>query len=345
MNIQVNYEVASTIMNIIEKDLYKEWTTFESEIDKVESSEGIKLMIDFYNSFDFSTYKTILFHALNELGYETEDGFLRALYEHLKRIIALKEKLSEKLKLIKTYDYESLREKLANRLPKGTELDIEIFFVLDGINGGSIVGDNKMMLNTMFWPSSLEKMELIEGILLHEYHHLGLLHWIKKNNERFDNHLNGKDVAKYLMIAIMSEGAATYFYNYGDDIYPLIVESHGEEVASAYRDSMLDRGDNLVKYIGELEADLNYLMEFDGKIDELKTLKSKYTYNDTGEPLDKSIGYHMCSVIETNLGTQELIECFENPDMFLQRYHEACDIDGELRFNNDFVNKWIEFTS
>lgn len=345
MNIQVNYEVAEAIMNIIDNKLYTKWAVFESEINKIEDTEGVKLMINFYNAFDFKTYKEVLFHSLNELEYDTESEFIKSQHEHLKRIIIHKEKLSSKLESIKKYNYESLKTKLDSKLPKGTELNIEIFFVLDGINGGSIVGNSKMMLNTMFWPSSEEYLELIEGILLHEYHHLGLQYWIKKHDENFGNYSSGLDVAKYLMIAIMSEGAATYFFNDGDDLYPLAVESHGEELASAYRESMLNRGSNMEKYFSDLEEDLKYMLEFTGDIDELKTLRSKYTFNSAGEPLDKSIGFHMCSVIEENLGSEELIGCFVNPDLFIHRYQEACNNVDELRFNEDFMKRWTEYTS
>lgn len=345
MNIKVNYEVAEAIIDIIENDLYKKWAIFESKMEMIKDAQGIKLMIDFYNAFDFDTYKKVLYHALNELEYDTENELIESLYEHLKRIIIHKEKLSLKLSLIKKYNYESIKNELEEKLPKETDLNIEIFFVLDGINGGSIVGNNKMMLNTMFWPSSEEHLKLIEGVLLHEYHHIGLRHWIEKYDKNFGSYSSGLEVAKYLMISIMSEGAATYFFNDGDDLYPLVVESHGEEVASAYRESMKKRGNNLQEYFSEVEKDLKYMLKFKGNTDELKTLIEKYTYNNMGEPLDKSIGYHMCAVIEDKLGLKKLIGCFENPDLFLPRYQEACNRGDELKFKDHFMNKWTEYIS
>ena len=117
------------------------------------------------------------------------------------------------------YDFLSLEKRLDNKLPDGTNIDVEIYFVFDGVNGGSIVDSNKMLLNTMFWPSSEKHLDLIEGILLHEYHHIGLIHWLEKYDNNFKKYSDGTSFAKYLMLSIMSEGAATYFFNDGDDIY------------------------------------------------------------------------------------------------------------------------------
>ena len=133
-------------------------------MDKIKDAAGMKLMIDFYKAFDFKTYKEVLFHALNNLEYKTEDQFLKTQHHHLNSIIDHKEKLRSKLKLIRNYDYNSIKEKLQDKLPQGTDLDIEIFFVLDGMNGASFVGLNQMMINTMFWPSEKKNLELIEGI-------------------------------------------------------------------------------------------------------------------------------------------------------------------------------------
>jgi hypothetical protein len=314
MKVQINYEVAEAIMTLIENNQYQKWSVFESEMDKIKDSEGIKLMIDFYKAFDFKTYKEVVFHALNHLEYKTEDQFLKTQHHHLKGIRDHKEKLKSKLNLIRNYDYTSLKEKLQDKLPQVTELDIEIFFVLDGMNGASIVGLNQMMINTMFWPSEEKNLELIEGILLHEYHHLGVLYWMGKHEKNFGEITKGADLAENLMMALMSEGAATYFFNDGHDLYPLILESHGEEMASAYRTSMESRGENIEKYLNNLEKDLIYMFKDSEDLDSLRTLKNKYTFNSTGEPLDKSIGYHMCSLIEDQLGLEKLVACIKDPD-------------------------------
>ena len=197
----------------------------------------------------------------------------------------------------------------------------------------------------MFWPSSEKHLDLIEGILLHEYHHIGLIHWLEKYDNNFKKYSDGTSFAKYLMLSIMSEGAATYFFNDGDDIYPLIVESHGEETASSIRASMQNRGENIECYIRDLETDLLQNFEFEGEIEQLRTLCSKYTFSSSTEPLDKSIGYHMCSVIDENLGLETLLNCFVNPNEFVYKYNDALKENDNFRFTEAFIQTWRNFTS
>jgi len=108
-----------------------------------------------------------------------------------------------------------MESKLVNTLPVGTVLNLNIFFCLDGFNGGSIVDKNTMCLDVLFWPSKKNIEKEIEGIVLHEFHHIGILYWLNKN-ERRNNILNKKDkgsLAVKLVEAILGEGAAVYFFN------------------------------------------------------------------------------------------------------------------------------------
>lgn len=342
MKVKVNYEVAEKINSIIINDQYKDWHDFEREIDVLENTPGIELMIDFYKSFDFSTYKEVLFAALNKSAKVFEDDFINSQYHLLTRIIDNKSKLQSKLNLIKQYDFSTLEKRLKEKLPPNTELDIEIYFVLDGINGGSIVGDGKMMINTMFWPSMEANLDLIEGILLHEYHHLGLLKWINKYDKKFDEYSDGIGMAKHLMISILSEGAATYFYNDGDDLFPLIMESHGEAMATQYRESMLNRDVNASSFISKLEGDLLIMIDEKEDYSKLQELRSSYSYSDDTEPLDKSIGYHMCSKVDQSKGLESLIDCFELPNKFFETYNESVQDLEEYKFTDDFMKKWAQ---
>lgn len=345
MKVKVNYEVAEIIVNMVENNLYKDWSDFESEIDKIEHKVENKLMLEFYAPLDFKTYKTVLYHSLNDLDYTNDNERVQMQYDHLKRITENKEKLSSKLSLIKAYDFKTLEKQLTEKLPSGTNVDVAVSFVFDGLNGGSIVGSNNMLLNTMLWPSNKSNLELIEGILLHEYHHIGLKHWVEKNDPNFDNYEDAKGLAKYLMTSIMAEGAATYFFNDGDDIYPLLVESHGQEMASQYRESMQNRGIYIDQYIRELESDLLYIINYKGDIKELREISNKYTFSSDSEPLDKSIGYHMCSKIDNNLGLESLLTCFEDPSEFILNYNDALDQGDVLKFGNEFLEEWSKCTS
>jgi len=345
MKVKVYDEVAKVIFNIIDKDLFKDRVVFKAEMNKIRESKGIKLMLDFYKAFDFETYEEVLYISLNDSDYDTENETLKMMNANLRRIVKDNYSVKAKMSSIKTYDFSTLEKRLVDKLPEGTEVDVEIYFVFDGINGGSIVENNKMLLNTMLWPSNEENLHLIEGILLHEYHHIGLLHWLNKYDKNFNDYSDSAGLAKYLMLSIMSEGAATYFYNDGDDIYPLVVESHGEETAFSIREAMRNRGSNIENYMNELELDLIDILNYQENINELRPLINKYTFSSTGEPLDKSVGYHMCSVIEEELGLESLIECFKNPNDFVFKYNDALKENDKLGFSEAFIRAWTSLVS
>jgi len=342
MNVKTNYEVAEKIVSIIRNDKYQNWIEFEAEMNKIENSEATKLMIDFYGSFDFSLYKEILYKALNKSSFESDDDFLNMLYSLLSRIIDEKDNLIKKLESIKRYDFTVLERKLKEKLPDDTDLDIEIYFVLDGINAGSIVGKNKMMLNALVWPSSEENINIVEGLLLHEYHHLGLLKWIRKYDESFDKYTDGKGMARYLIFSILSEGSATYFFNEGDDLYPLILESHGVDMANQYKESTSNRAGNIKTNIDILEKDLQSLINFDGDIEEMGEIADKYFFANQTEPLDKAIGHHMCSNIIEKLGLDAMINCFVKPDKFIETYNKSLQDKDPCKISIDLDNLWVK---
>jgi hypothetical protein len=221
-------------------------------------------------------------------------------------------------------------------------MDVDIFFAFDALNGGTIINDNTMMLNTMFWPSKETYLPVIEGILLHEYHHIGLFYWMRKYDENFDKYDDSKGLLRYLIISIIGEGAATYFYNDGDDMYPLIIESHGQEVAEATRSAMANRGNNMSLYMKNLDKDYKYIMTSSDELNEKKSFINKYLYASGGEPLDKSIGYHMCQAIEEKFGLNKLIECFENPDLFLSIYNDSLSEDSDLRVSKELIDCFVK---
>ena len=103
---------------------------------------------------------------------------------------------------------------------------------------------------------------------------------------------------------------------------------------------MEKRGENIEKYISDLEVDLIHMLKDSEDMDSLRTLKNKYTFNSTGEPLDKSIGYHMCSIIEDQLGLEKLVACIKDPDQFIFTYQQASSLVTSQKFSEDFINTW-----
>ncbi len=338
MQVKVNYEVADKFIEIINHKKYIDYKVFIEAMKKLESLAGMKVMLGFYkHTYSFREYCDILYQALNRLEFDSNNQEHNLLYTNLKRIIDNEDKLHKKMRLIKNYDFNKLEDQLKCKLPDNTDIDVDIFFAFDALNGGTVIGNKIMLLNTMFWPSEETHLNLIEGVLLHEYHHIGLKYWIEQKYRNFESYHDSLGLIRLLIISIMGEGAATYFYNDGDDLYPLALESHGEEIADALRSSMTNRSDNINSYLQEFEDDINYLASFSGDVSELKTLRSKYAYSSTSEPLDKAIGYHVCEQIDANLGTAKLIECFKSPEIFMQSYHESLSKPSEFALSEQVL--------
>jgi len=175
MKIKVDYTVAEAIVDLIETEKYRDQIVFDKVMFNLENNEGMKQMLKFYQyTYDYETYKKVLFLALNRIPLEPEDEGFGMLYDLLKLINTDLIKLKNKLALIKSFDFKSIVESLNDTLPYGTELEIDLYFVFDGINGASIVGDHVMLVNTMLWPSDAKYLSVIKDVLSHEYHHIGM---------------------------------------------------------------------------------------------------------------------------------------------------------------------------
>jgi hypothetical protein len=341
MKIKIDYTIVEEFETLIREKEYLNMVAYECFFKTLSEKAGFKKMLEFYkSSFNQEQYKDVLYRALNNKAFKTDNATLSMLYENLNNIRIHEGKISKKLKLIKAFDFLKLEKQLTETLPDETQLDIHIYFVFDGINGGSIIGNDTMLLNAMFWPSSEENLPLIEGILLHEYHHLGLKYWIDKTTDiNAPKTENGIEFAKYLTTAILGEGAATYFFNNDDDISPLLVESHGEKFALQYHNSMVNRESNIHELLLELETDYLTLLRGHLKKEDINSMSNKYSFSTEAEPRDKSIGNYMCSVIDKQLGRNTLISCFQKPSEFFTKFNMAEYRTGNSTFKDSFITK------
>lgn len=343
MKVNIDLSMAETVHDFITIGQFDNAQLFTDLIETLSNLESFQKMLKFYDGiFDKDQYAEILFSALNNLEYETQDESLHTLYVNLKRISNI-DLVRRKLDLIRTYDYETISTKLAQTLPEEVDLDVNIIFLFDGINGGSILGENDMLLNVMFWPSDISKLNLIEGILLHEYHHIGIKNILRNESYLTSKNKDSSEISQNLLARIMSEGAATYLFNEGQDLYPLVLESHGEEYATMYLESMNLRSIQFADLIKAYEIDLRSTLSNVATKDSNDALISKYCYNTEGlEPRDKAIGYHMCKLINDEFGRRELIQCLKNPIDFLKTYSTINSIDSALQFSNEFVNQYSD---
>ena len=344
MKIDIDFSMAVSFKKFI---LNKEYVTkieCEQFVEDLALEESFKKMIMFYkNDFSKAQYVDIVFKALNLESFKTDNKALEIMYNNFKRLRGMKDLILEKIKLIEQYDFLKLKYLLEPTLPKDTKLEINIHFVFDGINGGSIVDKNTMLINTMFWPSKEENIELIEGVLLHEYHHLGLKYWFDKDPVRksISKKKNSISLALRLSDAIMSEGSATYFFNEGQSIYPLILESHGTIFAQQYKESIGKRKSNINNIMKEFEKDLEKLINNKEDYQLMNVSVNNYSFDYEGnEPKDKAIGCYMCEVIENVYGREELVNCFKSCDRFIVIYNKAARIIDKYVFSKDIITRW-----
>ncbi|MTI47666.1 MAG: hypothetical protein FH761_07475 [Firmicutes bacterium] len=348
MNISADYSMAVKFKEFILNKKYVSKEKCSQFVNSLDCNESFKKMLQFYeNLFSIDQYIDILYKSLNQKPFETDDEALRLMYNNFKRIIGSEDLIIKKIELIGNYNFNKLQHTLADTLPKNTDIDINIHFVFDGINGGSMVDEKNMLIYTMFWPSKKENVDLIKWVLLHEYHHLGLKYWIDRDHIRKEVYSRKDNIKLALTLSdsILAEGAATYFFNESQDLYSLLLESHGEEYAEKYKQSMVNRDVNIEKTMSELERDFEKLLSDENSYESMKKTVNDYFYSFEGkEPKDKALGYHMCDVIEKVYSRGELIDCFLKPGEFIRKYNEAAKQSNNFVFSEEVVrNLMISF--
>ncbi len=342
MKIITDYSIPENMINLIESKNELTRENFNSQCDFMNQNQGFKYMLQFYDGvFTYENYKDILYLALNNQTYSSDNGMLMMLYENLKRINS--EVLIKKLTSIKSYNFESMLHRLELTLPTESDIELNLFFVFDGINAASIYGEDTILINTMFWPSDLENEKLVEDVLLHEYHHIGIKYWLRKSGYSHENRFDSSKVfIEHLTSSIVGEGAATYLFTKDSTIYPLIKESHGEEVANNFRVSVENRTEDIRLLLESLNHDLLDVLNTDKNSSQLSEISNMYSFDPSGkEPLDKTIGYYMCKKIDEVLGRDHLLECFKNTCKFYQKYNATVNDSHDFRFSEELTNEEV----
>lgn len=338
MKINTDITMALDMMALLESKKYQVKEEFDVFMETMSKSTGFVKMIQFYEAmYSYEAYKEILFLALNDLAFTSESDLLNMLYQNLKRMnVAL---LTKKVERIQTFDFESILHRLESTLPDDTEIALNLYFVVDGINAASVSGEDTILLNTMFWPSEKENENLMIDVLLHEYHHIGLKCWLSKQNiSSEDKYLDPKSFVKYMTASIIGEGAATYFFTQSDHIYPLILESHGEEIASNFRAATQKRSEDIDDLLEKLNRDLIDVLTEAKQKEALAQLSSDYSFDPSGnEPRDKTIGQYMCRRIDETLGRKQLIQCFKQLSSFYEIYNLTIKHEGDFTFSSELI--------
>ncbi|WP_350344377.1 DUF5700 domain-containing putative Zn-dependent protease [Proteinivorax tanatarense] len=341
MQIRVELSMVQKFQKFIQMGEYKNKAKCELFIEGLTDNIGFQKMMEFYNgAITKNEYIEIVYSGFNQLDYYCESQAQKLMHSNFMLLIQNKKLLNKKIDLIKSYNFNKFQQALKPTLPSNTPINADIHFVVDGINAGSIVDAETMLMYIMIWPSKEKYLDLIEGIILHEYHHLGLKYWLDKDpiRELLLSRKNNQSALLKLSDALMSEGAATYFFNQGHNMYPLLIESYGNDFAKKYQNAINQRNLSKDAMLIQLEQDLKTIIDNKVSYSEMIDILNQYTFNaDGGEPKDKNLGCHMCKMIDRELGRAKLIEIFLKPTEFLLTYNQASAKTDAFQFQQSTI--------
>ncbi len=144
-----------------------------------------------------------------------------------------------------------------------------------------------------------------------------------------------------MLESIIGEGSATYIFNQNEDLVDLIEEGYGEDIAKQYSESIQTSKIKIEQLIYKFQDDLEYLLENKDNYDKLKDRINDYGFSEEyGQPIDKSIGVYMCETIELIEGRIGLIEIFENPILFLDKYNESAKKLNRIEIKEKIINDY-----
>ncbi|WP_040212130.1 DUF5700 domain-containing putative Zn-dependent protease, partial [Clostridium polynesiense] len=184
MRINVSKSAAEGLTEILRNLVNGGNVDKDSIMNFLRNDNGCKAQFKFYDkNFTIEEYTDAFIKSAKNEKYKTDNDILARMNNALMRISKNMDLLEKKINNIKEYDFKILESKLKDTLPEDTQFDFNIFFCLDGNNAGSIVDKNTMCLDALFWASDKNKEEQVEGIILHEFHHIGCLYWLNKNEK------------------------------------------------------------------------------------------------------------------------------------------------------------------
>lgn len=346
MKVNVDYSVAVKFAELLSAENYKDKRYIDSFIKYLNQNKSFNKQFKFHEgNMESKEYFHIIFSILNDESIESENFVMNTVANSFTNILNQKDKLQKKIENIQEYDFTKLEKKLLETLPEGTLLNPNIHIVLDGFNAGCILDNSNMLIDAIFWPSDKKNEHQVEGIILHEYHHLGLKYWLDQIEKRKQiiKEKSGYGLAIKLVESIIGEGAATYLFNQNQDLTDLISEGYGETIANQYLESLKKAEIDKEVLMRKFEQDLELLLDNKNKYEEMKKITNDYVFcKELGQPIDKAIGVYMCEIIDRVEGRKTLIEIFKNPSMFLCKYNISAKKISGLEIKEEIVQKWMQ---
>lgn len=248
--------------------------------------------------------------------------------------------IKRRLEILKSINFKNTAIKKAlENLPMGTELKVNIYFVLFGHSSAFAVknenGFDLLQLELEKSPES-SKIELVES-LAHELHHSGFKYWSDKNLSKL------KKTERILLTGILtSEGSATYLI----DKPFLKLKSYKKQPGSLNFDIATDWEKHSKKLpLLYKKANTNLQKNLSGQLNK-KDIVNFWLSGVKGAAY--VLGSDICRVIETYLGKKSLMKAIKDYRMLIPIYNKAALAAKKkgkslFLFSPDLVEKLIKF--
>ncbi len=343
MKINVTYDGAKKMTNIFISVSNRELVKVEDINNILETTEAYKIWLNALEPLiPKEEYLHVWYSIINGSEY---NGRLQSIYKRFKLILEDTSSLDINLNYVKKIDYSKIENLVSLYLPQDTDMELNLHFIVDGFNGGTIIGmNNYTQCITMLYPDYFYSFGIYG--MAHEFHHIGSRHWRSKDKKRMEL-LNRNDfisLAIRLVGSILDEGSAVYFFdNQVDKEVMKIVGSklmgkeQYEKITSVHSEEKLKVADRIV----ELDLFLRQLFEGVGDVDTLRNKVHTYTFMQGIKPsLDKLIGEEMVRTIDKVFGKEKVLECIVNLKYFLSYYNKAAVELNKIQLSQELITSW-----
>ncbi len=345
MNITTDY-IGAKEMSSIFNAVAKKQSIKIDDIDSIlKSAKAYKMWLTRVGGEDFKKeYLNVWSSILNDTHYQ---GNLAGLHKRYKIMLEDIDLLNTKLKFAQGLDFSIAEELVSEYLPTNTKLMVNIYFLIDGYNGGTIINNhNYTQCISVLDPENFRSFSIYG--LVHELHHIGSRYWQNEDKLRKSlvNKKNHVSLAVNLLGSILDEGSAVYYIdnkinkNVKYELSSkLIGRNQYEQIISAYEIEKT----KISQRIEELDILLRQLI--DG-IDEYDTMKNKvksYYFMQGMKPsLDKLIGEEMVGTIDKVFGKEKVMDCLINLQEFILTYNRAARKLNRYELSEELIEKWNE---
>ena len=343
MKINANCDGAKKMTNIFTSLSNRELVKVEDINNILETTEAYRIWLNALKPLiSKQEYLHVWYSIINGSEY---NGKLESIYKRFKLILENTSSLVINLNYVQKIDYSKIEKLVSLYLPEDTDMELNLHFIVDGFNGGTIIGmNNYTQCITMLYPDSFYSFGIYG--MAHEFHHIGSRYWRGKDKKRMEliNKNDSISLAIKLVGSILDEGSAVYFFDNQVDKEvmkiigsKIIGKEQYEKMTSVHSQEKLKVVDRIV----ELDLFLRQLFEEVGELDTLRKKVHTYTFMQGIKPsLDKLIGQEMVRTIDRVFGKEKVLQCIINLKYFLTYYNKAAVELNKIQLSQELITLW-----